>query len=112
MNHLKMHFLLSQIDMLQEKLTILWLGYLYLYIFTPSRNKVKILLGSQKSRLDKNLHKVIMKRSELKNKAYRKKRPKDISDYKKQLNLVLKLNKKKKIECFKNLETSKKSHPF
>ena len=48
-----------------------------------------------------------MKRSELKSKANRTKRPKDISDYKKQQNLVVRLNKERRIEYFGNLETSK-----
>ena len=48
-----------------------------------------------------------MKRSEFKSKANRTKRPKDISDYKKQRNLVVKLNKERRIEYFENLETSK-----
>ena len=46
--------------------------------------KTKILRGNQKPHVDKNLRKAIMKRSELKSKANRTKRPKDISDYKKQ----------------------------
>ena len=53
-----------------------------------------------------------MKRSELKSKANRTKRPKDISDYKKQQNLVVRLNKERRIEYFENLETSKNSKPF
>ena len=46
-----------------------------------------------------------MKRTELKSKANRTKRPKDISDYKKQRNLVARLNKERRIEDFENLET-------
>ena len=53
-----------------------------------------------------------MKRSELKSKANRTKRPKDISDCKKQQNLVVRLNKERRIEYFENLETSKNSKPF
>ena len=53
-----------------------------------------------------------MKRSESKSRANRTKRPKDISDYKKQRNLVVRLNKERKIEYFENLETSKNSKPF
>ena len=74
--------------------------------------KTKILRGNQKPHVDKNLRKAIMKRSELKSKANRTKRPKDISDYKKQRNLVVRLNKERKIEYFENLETSKNSKPF
>ena len=53
-----------------------------------------------------------MKRSELKSTANRTKRPKDISDYKKQRHLEVKLNKEGRIEYFENLETSKNSKPF
>ena len=74
--------------------------------------KTKILHGNQKLQVDKNLRKAIMKRSEFKSKANRTKRPKDISDYKKQRNLVVRLNKERKIEYFENLETSKNSKPF
>ena len=74
--------------------------------------KTKILCGNQKPHVDKNLRKAIMKRSELKSKANRTKRPKDISDYKKQQNLVVRLNKERRIEYFENLETSKNSKPF
>ena len=45
-----------------------------------------------------------MKRQELKSKANRTKRPKDISYYK--------LNKERRIEYFEILETSKNSKPF
>ena len=48
----------------------------------------------------------------MKSKANRTKRPKDISDYKKQRNLVVRLNKERRIEYFENLETSKNSKPF
>ena len=61
--------------------------------------------GNQKPHVDKNLRKAIIKRSELKSKASRTKRPKDILDYKKQQNLVVRLNKKGRIEHFENLET-------
>ena len=53
-----------------------------------------------------------MKRSELKSKANRAKWPKDISDYKKQRNLVVRLNKERRIEYFENLETSKRKPYF
>ena len=76
------------------------------------REKTKILRGNQKPHVDKNLRKAIMKRSEVKSKVNRTKRPKDISDYKKQRNLVVRLNKERRIEYFENLETSKNSKPF
>ena len=74
--------------------------------------KTTILRRNQKPHIDKNLHKTVMKRSELKFKANRIKRPKDILDYKKQPNLVVRLNKERKFEYFENLETSKNSKPF
>ena len=43
------------------------------------REKTKILRGNQKPHVDKNLRKAIMKRSELKSKTNRTKRPEDIS---------------------------------
>ena len=52
-----------------------------------------------------------MKRLELKSKANGTKRPKDISNYEKQRNLVVRLNKER-INFFENLETSKNSKPF
>ena len=53
-----------------------------------------------------------MKRPELKSKVNRTNRPNDISDYKKQRNLVVRLNKERRIEYFENLETSKNFKPF
>ena len=73
---------------------------------------IAVLLKSQKPHVDKNFRKAIMKRSELKSKANRTKRPKDISDCKNQRNLVVRLNKEKRIDYFENLETSKNSKPF
>ena len=54
--------------------------------------KIKFLRGNQKPHVDKNLRKAIMKRSQLKNKANRTKNLEDITKYKKQRNLVVKLN--------------------
>ena len=76
------------------------------------REKTKILRGNQKPHVDKNLRKAIMKRSEVKSKVNRTKRPKDISDYKKQRNLLARLNKERRTEYSENLETSKNSKPF
>ena len=54
-----------------------------------------------------------MKRSELKSKANRTKRPKDISDYKKTTKSCSQIKQReRRIEYFENLETSKKSKPF
>ena len=76
------------------------------------REKTKILRGNQKPHVDKNLRKAIMKRSEVKSKVNRTKGPKDISDYKKQRNLLARLNKERRTEYSENLETSKNSKPF
>ena len=54
--------------------------------------KAKCLRGNQKPHVDKNLRKAIMKRSQLKNKANRTKQLEHITKYKKQRNLVVKLN--------------------
>ena len=48
-----------------------------------------------------------MKRFDLKSKANRTKQPEDILDYKKEQNLLVRLNKERRIEYFENLETSK-----
>ena len=53
-----------------------------------------------------------MKRSALKRKASRTKQQEDITKYKKQRNLVVKLNREKKLHYFNNLETSKNSETF
>ena len=87
----------------------------HVFVTTLDRHaprEIKILCGNQKPCVDRNLCKGILKRSELKSKANRTKQPKDISDYKKQKNLAVKLNKERKIEYFENLETSKNSKPF
>ena len=53
-----------------------------------------------------------MKRSQLKNKANRTKKLEDITKYKKQRNLVVKLNRESKTQYFDNIQTSKHSKPF
>ena len=53
-----------------------------------------------------------MKRSALKGKASRTKQREDITKYKKQRNLVVRLNRETKLHYFNNLETSKNSKPF
>ena len=75
------------------------------------REKLR-LYAEIKNVVDKNLCKAIMKRSELKSKANRTKQSKDISDYKKQRNLVVRLNKERRNEYFENLETLKNYKPF
>ena len=53
-----------------------------------------------------------MKRSQLKNKANRTKQLENITKYKKQRNLVVKLNRESKTQYFDNIQTSKTSKPF
>ena len=53
-----------------------------------------------------------MKRSQLKNKANRTNQLEDITKYKKQRNLVVKLNRESKTQYFGNIQTSKNSKPF
>ena len=74
--------------------------------------KFKVLRGNHKPHVDKNLRKAIMKSSKLKNKANRTKLQEDIAKYKKQRNLVVKLNRDSKLRYFHNIETSKNSKPF
>ena len=52
-----------------------------------------------------------MKRTALQRKASRTKQQEDITEYKKQRNLVVKLNGETKLHYFNNLETSKSSKP-
>ena len=56
--------------------------------------------------------KFYVKHSALKQKAIRTKQQKDITKYKKQRNLVVKLDRETKLHCFNNLETSKHLKPF
>ena len=74
--------------------------------------KTKVLRGHHKPHVNKNLRKAIMKRSKLKNKANRTKLQENIAKYKKQRNLVVKLNRDSKLRYFDNIETSKNSKPF
>ena len=74
--------------------------------------KTKFLCGNQKPHVDKNLRKSIMKRSQLKNKANRTKQLEGITKYKKQRNLVVKLNRESKTQYFDNMQTSKHSKSF
>ena len=53
-----------------------------------------------------------MKRSRLKNKGNKSQLPADLSKYKKQRNLVFKLNKKHKKEYFENLNVATNWKPF
>ena len=77
-----------------------------------SPRKPKVLRDNHKPDVDKNLRKAIMKRSKFKNKANRTKLQDDIAKYKKQRNLVVKLNRDSKLRYFDNIEISKNSRPF
>ena len=74
--------------------------------------KIKFLRGNQKPHVDKNLHKAIMKRSQLKDKANRTKNLENITKYKKQRNLVVKLNRESKTQYFDNIQATKNSKSF
>jgi hypothetical protein len=67
--------------------------------------KTKIIRGNSKPHLTKPLRKEIMKRSRLKNVANRTKLHADSQAYKKQRNLVVKLNKQHKQLYFDNIST-------
>ena len=54
--------------------------------------KTKFLRNNHKHQVDKNVYKAIIKRSNLKNKSNRTKLQGEIPKYKKQRNLVVKLN--------------------
>ena len=62
--------------------------------------KTKIFRGNHTSYMNKILRKVVMKCSQLGNKANKMYDPKDISKYKKQRNYVVKLNNQSKQEYF------------
>ena len=68
--------------------------------------------SDQKPHVDKNLRKAIMKRLQLKRKANRTKQLEDITKYKKQQNLVVKLNRESKTQYCGNMQTSKNSNIF
>ena len=74
--------------------------------------KSKIFRGNQKPHINKILRNAIMKRSQLKNKANKTKSIDDLIKYKKQRDLVVKLNKNCKKEFFDNLETKNNSKSF
>ena len=74
--------------------------------------KSKIFRGNQKPHINKILGNAIMKRSKLKNKANKIKSVYDLIKYKKQRNLVTKLNKNCKKEFFDNFEIKNNSKSF
>ena len=73
--------------------------------------KTKVLRGNHKPHVDKNPRKTIMKHSALKRIASRSNQEEYITKYKKQRNLVVKLNRETKLHYFNNLETSKNLKP-
>ena len=74
--------------------------------------KTKIFRGNHKPHINKTLRKAIMKRSQLKNKAHKTQDPKDILNYKKQRNYVVKLSNQSKQEHFDSLNLFLDSKPF
>ena len=68
--------------------------------------------GNHKPHIDKTLRKAIMKRCQLKDKANETKDPKDILQYKKQSNYVVKLNNQSKQEHFDSLNAFVDSKTF
>ena len=74
----------------------------------PCTKKKKILWGNQKLHVNKTLRSVIMKGSQLKkNKAMKSESQNDVTENKKQLSKVVKLNKSYKKEKPQNLKTTK-----
>ena len=85
-------------------------------IFTSKLNKHapkkrEWVRGNHKPHINKELRKAIMKRSRLKNKANKTKKPIDISNFKKQRNYVVNLNKQAKFEYFSSYNSTD-SKPF
>ena len=74
--------------------------------------KEKWIRGNTKPHVNKQLRSAAMKRSRLKNKANKTKSRDDIINYKKQRNLVVKLNKKLQIEFFNKYDPNKQEKPF
>ena len=73
-----------------------------LELHAPS--KKRMVRGNDKQHMNKSLRKAIMLRSRLKNRANRTGNEEDIKKYKKQPNLVAKLNRASKCNFFKKLE--------
>ena len=69
--------------------------------------KTKLFRGNQKLYVNKVLCSAIMKRSRLKNKANKTRKAVDIFNYKKQRNLVVKINNECKREYFDKLNFDK-----
>ena len=67
--------------------------------------KTKFLRANNKPHMSKSLRKAIMKRSRLRNVAFKSRLPEDMANYRKQRNLVVKLNKQAKNTFFNNPKT-------
>ena len=76
----------------------------------PKKNK--LFRGNQKPHVNKVLRSAIMKRSRLKNKANKTRKAVDIFNYKKQCNLVVKINNECKREYFHKLNVKTATKPF
>ena len=74
--------------------------------------KTELFRGNQKPHVYKVLCSPIMKRSRLKNKAKKAREAVDIFNYKKQRNLVVKMNNKCKREYFDKLNLKAATKPF
>ena len=74
--------------------------------------KTKLFRGNQKPHVNKVLRSAIMKRSRLKNKANKTCKAADIFNYKKQCNLVVKINNECKREYFDKLSVKTTNKPF
>ena len=85
------------------------------FIDTPNKHalkKTKLFRGNQKPHVNIVLRSTIMKRSRLKNKANKTRKAVDIFNYKKQRNLVVKLNNECKREYFDKLNVTTATKPF
>ena len=74
--------------------------------------KTKLFRGNQKPHVNKVLRSAIMKRSRLKNKANKTRKTVDIFNYKKQRNLMVKINNECKREYFDKLNVKTVTKPF
>lgn len=71
-----------------------------------AQRKTKVLCGNNRPYVDKNLSKAIIKNSPLKRKASQIKQQEEITKkYKKQPNLVIKLNRGMKLQYLNSLKT-------
>ena len=67
--------------------------------------KTKTVRGNNKQHVNKELRKEIMLRTNLKKKANKTKKEEDVRRYKKQRNLIVRMNKKAKREYYKSILT-------